>query len=182
MDPFAIVLFVLGVVGVVWVTLYAYFEYHAERAEEWARLLEVVATEEVFEHYVRPLLVQKLLRWEGERPLAWGTERRRSSGLMDPPGAPPPPRGEAVDRLALLGDAQIVPARRIYAELRRTLLLTPREFETYVDMCVDALRRRHVHTRTAGWHRRVEDACAWYVWRNTPLDDMCLFMQHLYAE
>ena len=66
MEPLEIGLFILAVAGVVWTTLHAFFEHRSDRLDEFEVLVEQIALNDVYHQYMRPLLMQKLQRWDME--------------------------------------------------------------------------------------------------------------------
>ena len=136
------VMYLLGVLGLACTSLYAVLEYVEGRLDDLAAAVDELSGEDVWRQYVLPLQVQKLHRWA----TAGAPARRRYSLAVGDP--------DAADVAAA-----VVP-------LRRALLLEPAEFATYVALCMEEVRRDFRWWPGAYLRRRVEDACAGYVWRD----------------
>lgn len=143
----------LGVVGVVYSTVYAYVEYRTDQRDHYDELLQQVAEREVFLCYVWPLMFTKLADWEHQSTT-----------------------GHVADTLGGLGAS-----RRLYADLRRALLLTPVEYSEYKRLCKEAMHKRRTWMTATSVERKTEDICATYMWKSMPLDNLWSYLQRVYV-
>lgn len=155
MDPVVIVFFALAVVGSLWLTLYAAWEFHLSRQEDFAEMIRRTVHEEVHVRYLWPLLLDKVHHW------VMSCEHHIADAVPD-----------HHLQLVLCPDT-----RRLFCNLRRAMLLQPMEFEAFVCVCLDAVRgSAPCFTRPHCLRQSVQDECTGYVVQPGPFRELCEYL------
>lgn len=158
MDIVGILLFVLAFVGSTWLTLYALWEFHLTRTEEFAETVRHAVQEEVHVRYLWPLLQEKMIHWVACCEHKLLDTNNAAATTVVPAIAPDP-----VDRVLCPN------TRRLFCDLRRAMLLQPLEVEAFVCVCIDAVRGSvPLFTSNHRLRQWVRDECLGYPLQSGP--------------
>ena len=155
MEVFSVALFLVTVLGIVYSTIFAYLEYRMDVRMEYQEALEELAEGEVLHWYVWPLMYQKLDRWKTEQLPRLGDQSHPSFAAF---------------------------SRRLFCDFKRCMKLDSEETTTFKRHCKEAMDWMH-----PGWHssdhgdRLLDDACASYLWKRLPVDELFDYLARIYG-